>query len=148
MIGESNIDLKFNRLNAMLSFGGTPYAGVISVTPETTPRRVKDGILVSLSLIGARPVGSAHLINTQWDMDMRDCRFADREHALNREEQKNGDFTAILTLEYTFPEVNEYLIGGRVQDSIDGEATTTAKLVLREKIDRSGEIEAVIEKLS
>ena len=147
MIGESNIDLKFNRLNAMLSFAGTPYAGVISVTPGTTPRRVKDGILVSLSLIGARPVGSAHLINTQWDMDMRDGRFADRDHALNRE-GKNGDFTAILTLEYTFPEVNEYLIGGRVQDSMDGEATTTVKLVLREKIDRSGDIEVVIEKLS
>ncbi len=130
----------------MLSFAGTPYAGVISVTPGTTPKRVKDGILVSLSLIGARPVGSAKLINAQWDMDMRDGRFADREHALNRE-GKNGDFTAVLTIEHTFPGVNSYFIGGRVQDSMDGEDTTTAKLTLREKMDGSGEIECFIEKI-
>lgn len=78
---------------------------------------------------------------------MRDGRFADRENALNRE-GKNGDFTAILTLEHTFPTVNSYLIGGRVQDSMDGEATTTAKLILREKMDGSEEIECCIEKLN
>ena len=108
---------------------------------------MKDGISVSLSLIGARPVGQAKLINAQWDMDMRDGRFADREHALNRE-GKNGDFTAILTLEHTFPEVNEYLIGGRVQDSMDGEGTTTARIRLTEKMDGSGTIDCEIERIS
>ena len=51
MIGEANIDLKFNRLNAMLSFAGTPYAGNISLKTGTMPKRVKGGISVNLSLI-------------------------------------------------------------------------------------------------
>lgn len=147
VIGEANIDLKFNRLNAMLSFAGTPYAGAISLTSGTAPKRLKDGISVNLSLIWARPVGSAHLINTQWDMDMRDGRFADREHALNRE-GKNGEFTALLNLEHTFSEVGEYIVGARVQDSMDGEATTKAKITLTEKMDGTAWIDCKIEKLS
>ena len=50
VIGESNIDLKFNRLNSLLNFAGTPYAGKISVMSGTKPERVKNGISVQFSL--------------------------------------------------------------------------------------------------
>lgn len=147
VIGESNVDLSFNRLTSMLTFASTPYAGNITITPWTEPKRTDKWIEVSLTLLGARAVGQAKLINTQWDMDMSDGRFADREHALNRE-WKNGDYTAKLEITHTFGEVNEYFIGGRVQDSMDGEATTTAKLRLKEAMDGSGKIIAEITKLS
>ena len=54
----------------------------------------------------------------------------------------------MLDVVHVFPEVNEYLIGGRVQDSMDGEATTTARLRLKEAMDGSSNIIAEIEKLS
>lgn len=147
VIGESNVDLSFNRLTSMLTFASTPYAGNITITPWTEPKRTPKWIEVSLTLLGARAVGQAKLINTQWDMDMSDGRFADREHALNRE-WKNGDYTAKLEITHTFGEVNEYFIGGRVQDSMDGEATTTARLRFKEAMDGTGKIIAEIEKLS
>ena len=143
VIGESNIDLKFNRLNSLLNFAGTPYAGKISVMSGTKPERVKNGISVQFSLEWARPVGTATLINAQWDFDVVDGRFADREHALNRS-GKGGKFEAVLTVEHIFPEVNEYLIAGRVQDSMDGEATVFARLILTENMG-SGEIECRLE---
>ena len=77
---------------------------------------------------------------------MVDGRFADREHALNRS-GKGGKFEAILTVEHIFPEVNEYLIAGRVQDSMDGEATVYARLMLTENMS-SGEIEYRLENLT
>ena len=146
VIGESNIDLKFNRLNSLLNFAGTPYAGKISMMPWTKPERVKNGICIQFSLEWARPVGTATLINAQWDFDVVDGRFADREHALNRS-GKGGKFEAILTVEHIFPEVNEYLIAGRVQDSMDGEATVYARLMLTENMS-SGEIEYRLENLT
>ncbi len=143
VIGESNIDLKFNRLNSLLNFAGTPYAGKISLMSGTKPERVKNGIRAQFSLEWARPVGTATLINAQWDFDVVDGRFADREHALNRS-GKGGNFEAILTVEHIFPEVGEYLIAGRVQDSMDGEATVFARLILTENMG-SGEIECRLE---
>lgn len=109
----------------------------------TKPERVKNGISVQFSLEWARPVGTATLINAQWDFDVVDGRFADREHALNRS-GKGGKFEAVLTVEHIFPEVNEYLIAGRVQDSMDGEATVFARLILTENMG-SGEIECRLE---
>ncbi|MBP7773843.1 site-specific DNA-methyltransferase [Candidatus Gracilibacteria bacterium] len=131
VIGEANIDLKFNRLNAMLNFAGTPYAGVITLQSNTQIVRDKKGITVHFELSGARPVGTARLINAQWDFDLSDSRFADRDHALNRA-GTNGDFSAILTVEHTFEKLGTYLIAAKVQDSLDGEAMTSSQLILTE----------------
>lgn len=128
----------------MLNFAGTPYAGVITLQSSTQIVRDKKGITVSFELSGARPVGTAKLINTQWDFDMSDGRFADRDHALNRT-GSNGDFSALLTVEHTFDTLGEYLIGAKIQDSLDGEGMTTARLLLTENPE--GEVIANIERI-
>lgn len=95
-------------------------------------------------LSGARPVGTARLINAQWDFDMSDGRFADRDHALNRT-GTNGDFNAILTVEHTFEKLGEYIIAAKVQDSLDGEAMTSSRLILTENED--GQVVANLERI-
>ncbi len=124
-IGESNLDLKFNRLNQLLSFTSKPYAG--------TFRTEQKGLTLKFTLEGARPVGTGRLINCQWDFSYDGQRFASKEYALNREKRGEGDFEAILTIEHTFPAAGTYNIAARVQDNLDGEATVAATL----KIDKS-----------
>lgn len=124
-IGESNLDLKFNRLNQLLGFTSKPYAGMI--------RTEQKGLTVKFTLEGARPVGTGRLINCQWDFSYDGQRFASKEHALNREKRGEGDFEAILTIEHTFPAAGTYTIAARVQDNLDGEATVVATL----KLDKS-----------
>lgn len=121
-IGESNLDLKFNRLNQLLSFTGKPYAGTI--------RTEQKGLTVKFTLEGARPVGTGRLINCQWDFSYDGQRFASKQYALNREKQGEGDFEAILTIEHTFPAAGTYNIAARVQDNLDGEASIAATLKL------------------
>jgi len=124
-VGESNLDLKFNRLNQLLSFTGAPFAGKIIVTS-------RNKLIVSFALEGARAIGAgAKLINCQWDFSYDNNRFASREHALNRD-GKNGDFAAILTTEYTFSKSGTYNIAARVQDNLDGQATVAARIEVSE----------------
>ena len=124
-VGESNLDLKFNRLNQLLSFTGAPYAGKITVTS-------RNKLTVSFALEGARAIGAgAKLINCQWDFSYDNNRFASREHALNRD-GKNGDFIAILTTDHTFPKSGTYSIAARVQDNLDGQATVAARIEVSE----------------
>ena len=124
-IGESNLDLKFNRLNQLLSFNASPYPGKIVVTKQ-------DGLKMSFRLEGAKPIGTGHLINCQWDFSYDGGRFASREHALNREGSA-GTFEAVLYVEHEFSEPGEYSVAARIQDNLDGEAVVVAKLVLTER---------------
>lgn len=85
-VGESNIDLKFNRLNQLLSFTGAPYAGVLGIVSQG-----KNGVKFVLN--GARALGAGgKLINCQWDFDYDGARFANRAYALNRNKVGSGDF--------------------------------------------------------
>lgn len=120
-VGESNIDLKFNRLNQLLSFTGAPFAGRITA-------RHQSGLTVTFALEGARAMGAGgKLINCQWDFNYDGARFAQREYALNRT-GSNGNFDAVLEAEYTFPHAGEYTVAARVQDNLDGQATGVAKV--------------------
>lgn len=122
-IGESNIDLKFNRLNQLLSFTSAPFAGRIVV-------RSHDGLTVKFELEGARVMGAGgKLINCQWDFNYDGQRFAQREYALNRF-GSNGNFDAVLDAEYKFPHAGEYTIAARVQDNLDGQATAVARVTI------------------
>lgn len=124
-VGESNLDLKFNRLNQLLSFTGAPFAGKIVVTS-------RNKLTISFALEGARAIGAgAKLINCQWDFSYDNNRFASREHALNRD-GKNGDFTAVLSTEHTFSQSGMYSIAARVQDNLDGQATVVARIEISE----------------
>lgn len=124
-VGESNLDLKFNRLNELLSFTGSPYAGRVIITKQ-------DNLTVSFALEGARAIGAgSKLINCQWDFSYDGNRFASREHALYRE-GKNGDFKAILTAEHSFPKAGTYIVAARVQDNLDGQATIVAQIEVSE----------------
>lgn len=120
-VGESNIDLKFNRLNQLLSFTGAPFAGQIAA-------RRQSGLTVTFVLEGARAMGAGgKLINCQWDFNYDGQRFAQREYALNRT-GSNGNFDAVLEAEYTFPQAGEYTVAARVQDNLDGQATAVARI--------------------
>lgn len=120
-IGESNIDLKFNRLNELLSFTGAPYGGRITV-------RKQSGLTVTFELEAARAMGAGgRLINCQWDFSFDGKRFASREYALNRE-GKSGAFEAVLVAEHTFAQPGTYVVAARIQDNLDGQATVTAKV--------------------
>lgn len=120
-VGESNIDLKFNRLNQLLSFTGAPFAGQIAA-------RAQSGLTVTFVLEGARAMGAGgKLINCQWDFNYDGARFAQREYALNRT-GSNGNFDAVLEAEYTFPHAGEYTVAARVQDNLDGQATAVARI--------------------
>lgn len=121
-VGESNIDLKFNRLNQLLSFTGAPYAGMISVANQPDGK-------VLFSVNGARALGAGgKLINCQWDFDYDGARFANRDYALNRNKVGSGDFEAVLQAEYQFMRDGVYTVAARVQDNLDGQATATAKV--------------------
>lgn len=122
-IGESNIDLKFNRLNQLLTFTSAPFAGQIVV-------RGQSGLKVKFDLEGARTMGAGgRLINCQWDFDYDGRRFAQREYALNRT-GSSGDFRAVLEIEYEFPRAGSYTIAARVQDNLDGQATAVAQVTV------------------
>lgn len=122
-VGESNIDLKFNRLNQLLSFTGAPFAGQITVVGQT-------GLKVKFALEGARSMGAGgKLINCQWDFDYNGQRFAQREYALNRT-GRSGAFDAVLEVEYQFPHAGTWTIAARVQDNLDGQATTVAEIAV------------------
>ena len=123
-IGERNIDLKFNRLNQLLSFTSSPYAGGIKVVKQ-------DGLKFAFKLDGAKAVGTGRLINCQWDFSYDGSRFASREHALNREKKGQGDFEAIFIVEHTFEKDDTYNIAARVQDNLDGETVATAILTIK-----------------
>lgn len=124
-VGESNIDLKFNRLNQLLSFTGAPFAGRIAVAGQS-------GFKVRFVLEGARAMGvGGKLINCQWDFDYNGQRFAQRDYALNRT-GKSGDFKAVLEAEYQFPGAGTWTIAARVQDNLDGQATAVAEIVVSE----------------
>lgn len=119
-VGESNIDLKFNRLNQLLTFTGAPFAGQIVM------RKQKE-LKIAFELHGARAMGAGgKLINCQWDFDYNGQRFAQREFALNRV-GNSGDFKAVLEVEYEFPRPGNYVIAARVQDNLDGQATAIAQ---------------------
>lgn len=125
-VGESNIDLKFNRLNELLSFTGAPYAGRITVLKRS-------GLTVTFQLEGARSIGAGgHLINCQWDFSYDGKRFASRAHALNRT-GKSGAFEAVLTAEHEFAKPGTYVVAARVQDNLDGRATAVAKVEVSER---------------
>jgi len=125
-IGESNIDLKFNRLNELLSFTGAPYGGRIIV-------RKQSGLTVAFELEAARAMGAGgRLINCQWDFSFDGKRFASREHALNRE-GKSGAFEAVLVAEHTFGHPGAYVVAARIQDNLDGQATVTAGVEVNER---------------
>lgn len=122
-VGEANIDLKFNRLNQLLSFTGAPYAGQIVV-------RKQDGLAVTFALEGAKSMGAGgKLINCQWDFDYDGKRFAQREYALNRK-GASGHFDAVLEIERTFAMAGTYTIAARVQDNLDGQATVAMQAVV------------------
>ena len=123
-IGERNIDLKFNRLNQLLSFTSSPYAGVIQVVKQ-------DGLKFVFKLDGAKAVGTGRLINCQWDFSYDGSRFASREYALNREKKGQGDFEAVFTVEHTFEKNGTYKIAARVQDNLDGETVATVVLAIK-----------------
>lgn len=124
-IGESNTDLKFNRLNQLLSFTGTPTAGHISVTKQ-------NGLELEFSLVGAQAIGAGgRLINAQWDFDYLDKRFSDKANALNRV-GKAGKYEAVLVAKHKFEKSGKYTIAARVQDNLDGEATAIAELTIDE----------------
>ena len=123
-VGESNLDLKFNRLSQLLAFTGAPYAGTIGIKSQA-------GGKVKFALQGARAVGAgAKLINCQWDFNYDGQRFADREYALMRSKVGSGDFEAVLEAEYTFARDGNYTIAARVQDNLDGQATAVAKVTV------------------
>lgn len=124
LVGESNLDLKFNRLNQLLSFAGSPYAGKIVCVKQ-------DGLKFKFELQGSRALGTGRLINCQWDFNYDGQRFASREYALNRE-GSSGNFKAILEIEHTFEKTGKYNIATRVQDNLDGEDTAEAILEVRE----------------
>lgn len=125
-VGESNIDLKFNRLNQLLSFTGAPYAGVLGIASQGN-----DGVKFVLN--GARALGAGgKLINCQWDFDYDGARFANRAYALNRNKVGSGDFEAVLEAEYQFPRDGIYTIAARVQDNLDGQATATASVEVKD----------------
>ena len=119
-IGEANLDLKFNRLNRLLSFSASPYAGRIVVDGQ-------NGLTLKLRLDGTKAIGTGRLINCQWDFSYDGERFASREHALNRQGAQ-GNFEAKLDIEHTFDQAGEYMIAARVQDNLDGEAIATVRL--------------------
>jgi len=122
-IGESNTDLKFNRLNQLLSFTSAPTAGHISVVSQR-------GMELEFALVGAQAIGAGgRLINAQWDFDYQDKRFSDKANALNRV-GKAGKYEAVVTKKYKFSASGEYLIAARVQDNLDGDAITAAKLTI------------------
>ena len=126
-VGEANIDLKFNRLNQLLSFTSGPYAGKIKVVAQ-------DGLKFVFRLEGAKSIGTGRLINCQWDFSYDGSRFASREHALNREKKGQGEFEAVFEVEHAFPNAGEYRIAARVQDNLDGTVylidSTTIELCL------------------
>ena len=123
-VGESNLDLKFNRLSQLLAFTGAPYAGTIGIKSQS-------GGKVVFALQGARAVGAgAKLINGQWDFNYDGQRFADRQYALMRSKLGSGDFAAVLEAEYTFPRDGNYTIAARVQDNLDGQATAVATVAV------------------
>ncbi len=125
-VGESNIDLKFNRLNQLLSFTGAPYAGVLGIASQG-----KDGAKFVLN--GARALGAGgKLINCQWDFDYDGARFANRAYALNRTKVGSGDFEAVLEAEYQFPRDGIYTVAARVQDNLDGQAAATASVEVKD----------------
>lgn len=122
-VGEANTDLKFNRLNQLLSFTGAPYAGQIVV-------RKQDELAVTFALEGAKSMGAGgKLINCQWDFDYDGNRFAQREYALNRT-GASGHFDAVLEIEHTFARAGTYTIAARVQDNLDGQATVAMQAVV------------------
>lgn len=125
-VGESNIDLKFNRLNQLLSFTGAPFAGQVTVRGQT-------GLNVKFELEGARAMGAGgKLINCQWDFDYDGQRFSQREYALNRT-GGSGDFMAVLEIEHQFPRAGPFTIAARVQDNLDGQATAVAQIIVSEE---------------
>ncbi len=122
-VGESNIDLKFNRLNQLLSFTSAPFAGQIVVRGQT-------GLKVKFELEGARTMGAGgKLINCQWDFDYNGQRFSQREYALQRI-GSSGDFKAVLEVEHEFSRPGTYTIAARVQDNLDGQATAVAQVTV------------------
>jgi hypothetical protein len=124
-VGESNIDLKFNRLNQLLSFTSAPFGGQIVVRGQT-------GRTVKFELEGARTMGAGgKLINCQWDFDYNGQRFAQRKYALNRT-GSSGDFMAVLKVEHEFARAGTYTIAARVQDNLDGQATAVAQVIVSE----------------
>lgn len=127
-IGESNIDLKFNRLNQLLSFTASPYAGKITIIDAEA---LKSGeTIFNFKLEGAKAIGTGRLINCQWDFSYDGKRFASREHALNRD-GSSGDFTASFEVSHKFEKSGEYIIAAKVQDNLDGEEITVAKFILK-----------------
>jgi DNA modification methylase len=123
-VGESNLDLKFNRLNQLLSFTGAPYAGVLQLVSS-------NGREAQFILQGARALGAGgKLINCQWDFEFDGQHFANRAYALNRNKVGTGDYEAVLDVAYTFAKDGEYQVAARVQDNLDGQATATLKVVV------------------
>lgn len=123
-IGERNIDLKFNRLNQLLSFTSSPYAGAIQIVKQ-------DGLKFAFKLDGAKAVGTGRLINCQWDFSYDGSRFASREYALNREKKGQGDFEAVFAVEHSFEKNGTYTVAARVQDNLDGEATVVSRFTVQ-----------------
>ncbi|MBI4136258.1 MAG: site-specific DNA-methyltransferase [Candidatus Vogelbacteria bacterium] len=124
-IGEANLDLKFNRLNRLLSFSASPYAGRIVVEGQ-------NGLTLKFRLEGAKAIGTGRLINCQWDFSYDGERFASREYALNRAGAQ-GNFEAKMDVEHAFPKAGEYTIAARIQDNLDGEAVAVARLSVTDK---------------
>ncbi|MBP9763540.1 MAG: site-specific DNA-methyltransferase [Candidatus Pacebacteria bacterium] len=123
-VGDKNINLKFNRLNQLLTFAGKPTAGEMIV-------KKRDGLTFTFDLVGAQAIGAGgRLINCQWDFDYQDKRFSDKKYALNREKQGSGTYNAVTTVGHTFGGDGEYLLAVRVQDNQDGEAVLASKLTI------------------
>ena len=117
-IGDKNIDLKFNSLDNLLIFSRNPYIREIKVQKQK-------GLTLTFDLPNAKAIGSAKLINCQWDFSFKDGRFADKAHALNRNQKT---FEAVLTAEHTFSREGDYIIAARIQDSLGGEAVASGVL--------------------
>ncbi len=127
-VGDRNINLKFNRLNQLLSFAGKPSAGEIRIDS-------RNGLAFNFELVGAQAIGAGgRLINCQWDFDYQDSRFSEKKYALNRQKHGSGLYEAVTTVSHTFSKTGEYLIAARVQDNQDGEAIAISKLT----IDKGG----------
>lgn len=125
-VGESNIDLKLNKLDQLLNFTQKPNPGSIVVKKHSKTK-------VELALSGASVVAAGgRLINAQWDFDYRNERFSDKKYALMRQKVKQGAYEALLDVGHDFEKYGEFQIAARIQDNLDGEATVQAKLQLSE----------------
>lgn len=75
------------------------------------------------------------LINCQWDFDFKDGRFSEKEYALMREKETEGNrkgmYKAVLSASKNFEKAGEHIIACRVQDNLGAEAIITKTIEVK-----------------